>query len=490
MAEQAETVEQMAKKPVRRTFREAALSYMGTVWIWGIVAILIASAVLISMLTEQLEDRFGWEWDLTRNRVYSISEATKATLALLDKNIDIYTLYTTGDEDVTITELLRRYEIESGHVTVENVDPLSNPLFLQNFENGQETEQGSIIVTFEGDRKNYRVISAQNLYEYEMKDDQMYITALVAEQRITSAIESLMGGEQPNAYFIEGHGEKTASALYYLQSLLENDEYNVESYNLIYNEKTLEAGDTLFFFAPQQDLTDEEVQVLEEFFASGGKAVFFCDMYLAKEHPNFTKALGWFGLGLGDELIYETDSSRFLNKEVILTPQIVDHPATEMLRDAGAYAVMPRCRPVTTASGTGIEVSPLYLTSDTSYGKADTSMTTTEKEEGDVDGPFTLAAACENADTGARVCLFGSIDFISTIDIARVSGNLAVYVGAVSWTDDRGEAVLVSAKSLVDPPLQISSTSASNVLTVIVIALIPIIVIFFGVVVWRRRLRR
>lgn len=484
--------EKPVKTAEKRSFKETALSYMGTVWIWIIVVILIASAVLVSMLAEQLQDRFGWEWDLTRNRVYSISEATKATLALLDRNIDIYTLYRTGSEDITITELLRRYEIDSKHIKVENVDPVSNPLFTQNYEDeGDDIAQSSIIVAMEGDKENFRVISAQNLYEYEMKDDQMYVTALVAEQRITSAIESLMGGRQPNAYFIEGHGEKTGTTLYYLESLLENDEYNVESYNLIYNEKTLEPeDDLLFFFAPQTDLTDEETEVLEEYFGAGGKAVFFCDIYLAGEHPNFSKVLGMFGLGLRQELVCETDTSRFLNSEVILTPLIVDHPATEMLREAGTYAVMPTCRPVTVTTKAGIENSPLYLTSDTSYGKLDTSLTTTAREDGDADGPFTLAAAAENTDTGARVALYGSIDFISTIEVARVAGNLAVYMGTVSWVDDRGDAVLVSSKSLVDPPLQISSTAAANVLMVVVIALIPIVVILFGVMVWRRRVRR
>jgi len=463
----------------------------GNFWIWGAVVILIAAAVLISILAEQIEDRFGWEWDLTRNRVYSISEASKATLALLDKDVNIYTLYPAGSEDVTINELLRRYEISSRHIHVENVDPISNPLFIQQFEEeGEQIEDSSLIVTFAGDTENARVISPQNLYEYEMKDDQMYITALVAEQRITSSIESLMGGEQPTAYFIEGHGEKTMSNLYYLQRLLENDEYKVESYNLIYNDTSLEPENLLFFFAPQQDITAEEAEVLTKFFRSGGKAIFLFDIFLAKEHPNFSKVIQGFGLGIGDGLIVEGDTSRYLNNPVILTPLTVENPATEMLQESNAYAVMPRSRPITVTTAAGVESAPLYFTSDSSYAKLNASTTSTEKETGDIDGPFTLAAAAEDTASGARVTVFGSSDFIATIDVARVSGNLATLMGDVSWTNDRQSAVMVSSKSMVDPPLQISNTSASILLTILVIALIPGLVIGFGVLIWRRRVRQ
>jgi hypothetical protein len=480
-----------AANPETKAVRGFFTSKAGNFWIWGAVVILIAAAVLISILAEQMEDRFGWEWDLTRNRVYSISEATKATLALLDKDVNVYTLYPTGSEDITINELLRRYEIASRHIHIENVDPISNPLFIQQFEKeGEQIEDNSLIITFAGDTENVRVISPQDLYEYELKDDQMYITALVAEQRITSSIESIMGGEQPTAYFVEGHGEKTMSSLYYLQRLLENDEYQVESYNLVYNDTSLEPEDLLFFFAPQQDITEEEAEVLTKFFRSGGKAIFLLDLFLAKEHPNFSKVIQGFGLDVGDGIVVEGDTSRYLNNQVILTPVTVDNPATDMLQESDAYAVMPRSRPVTITTISGISVSPLYFTSDSSYAKLNATTTSTEKEEGDIDGPFILAAAAEDTASGARVTVFGSSDFISTIDVARVSGNLAALMGDVSWTDDRQNAVMVSSKSMVDPPLQISNTTASILLTIFVIGLIPGLIIVFGVLVWRRRVRQ
>jgi hypothetical protein len=463
----------------------------GGLWIWAAIVILIAIAVVISFLAEQLEDRLGLQWDLTRNRVYSISEATKGTLALLNQDVTIYTLYPAGKEDMTIGELLRRYEIASDRITVENIDPVSSPLFTRQFQkDDQEIADNSLIVAFSGEEGDYRVIQAENLYEWEMEDDRIYITALVAEQRITSAIESLMGGEQPTAYFVEGHNESSLSSLYYLEDLLTNDEYIVDNYDLVYNNMNLTENDLLLFVAPKEDLRDEEVKVLEDFFRMGGKAVFLFDIFMSEDIPNFTKVMDMFGVGLDPELVVEGDSDRFLENPVILTPMIVEASATQMLREAGTYAIMPRCRPVTLKTKSNVENVPLYRTSDDSYGKTDPSASSTEKEDGDRQGPFVLAAAAEDSKSDARVVVFGSTDFVSSLETVRVAGNLAAFMGAVSWANDQQSSVVVQPKSMVDPPLQISSTGSAMALMILVIAVIPILLVVCGVIVWRRRVVR
>ncbi|MDR1481007.1 MAG: GldG family protein, partial [Synergistaceae bacterium] len=176
----------------------ASLTRKGGLWTVVMAAIVLACAILITLLAEESEERFGLHWDLTRNRVYSISEATRRALAILDREIVIYTVYQTGEEDMTISELLRRYEMSSRYVTVKNIDPLQSPLFTRQFEqDGGRIENNSIIVTKTGEEDAYRVVRAQNLYEWQLDDNRLYAIGLVAEQRVTSAILSLMGGSRP-----------------------------------------------------------------------------------------------------------------------------------------------------------------------------------------------------------------------------------------------------------------------------------------------------
>jgi ABC-2 type transport system permease protein len=448
----------------------------------------LAAAVLLTLLAERLEDRLGLHWDLTRNRVYSITDATRSVLETLDEDLIVYTVYPAGERDVTIGELLRRYEMASRRVEVRNIDPVRAPLFTRQFErDGRPVENNSIIVARAGGDKDYRVIRPQNLYEWQLRGDRLFATGLVAEQRVTSSILSLTGGRQPRIGFAEGHGEKRFSDLYYLAGLLENDGYLVQSYNLVYNDVKLEEGDLLLFVAPVRDLTDEEAGVLEDFFGRGGRAAFYIDIF-APDMPNFARVLRPFGLALTPQLIVEDDAERFLNDTVILSPLIEAHPATQMLRESGTAAVMPRCRGVVvSAVANGVENAPLYSSSPRSFGKTDPLSASLEKEEADVDGPFTLAAAAENSENGSRVLLFGSADFITSLQAVRFAGNLAAFIDGVTWAAGRSASVAIQPKSLVNPPLQIASASDAGLLVALVAGLLPLTVLAAGFVVWRRR---
>ncbi|MDR3164362.1 MAG: GldG family protein [Synergistaceae bacterium] len=455
----------------------------------SMAAAFVMTAVLITLISERLERRFGLQWDLTQNRVYSISKATKEALALLDKGLTIYTVYPAGNEDVTIGELLRRYEMASRQVKVKNIDPIRNPLFTQQFEGAGTIENNSIIVVKDGETSDYRVIKPQNLYEWNLKGDRLYAAGLAAEQRVTSAILSLAGGERRRVFFVEGHGEKTTRDLYYLSGLLENDDYLVCDYHLVYNNTMLEEGDLLLFASPRRDLTEEEAGILDNFLDSGGNAIFYIDIF-APELPNFSRILDEFGLNLKPELVVEADADFFINDSVILAPIINDHQATQMLREAGTVPVMPRCRSVNAASREGISNAPLFSTSPKSYGKTNPLSMSLEKETGDIDGPFILAAAAENISAKSRVVLFGSTDFISSLEAVRFAGNLAVFMGGISWAAGQSLTVAIEPKLMVNPPLDIQDARTIYSLAVALVGGLPALTLLAGFVVWRMRLAR
>jgi hypothetical protein len=173
----------------------------------------------------------------------------------------------------------------------------------------------------------------------------------------------------------------------------------------------------------------------------------------------------------------------------MLVPAGVGHSAVEMLREAGTYTLMPRCRALDITERQGIENSPLFRTSNKSFGKINPLTVTLDKEDGDTDGPFILAAAAENKKSQSRVVLFGSSDFVSSINAARYAGNLAVFMGAVSWAADKTASIAIQPKSLVDPPLRTGSAGGALALMILVIGAVPAVVLVFGLVVWTRRVR-
>lgn len=456
----------------------------------GALILLIVCAVVLTLVAEKMEDQFGLRKDLTGSQIFSIGDKTKEVLAGLDEDIRIYTVYESGEEDRTITELLRRYAQESSHITIENVDPVENPFFTEKYStDGQEAAKSSIIIQSEEDADEYYVIAPENLYEWNLKEDQLYATGMVAEQRITSAIALIENGMQTTACFVTGHGGMSVTEQYYLANTLESDGYKIEEYDLVYNDRELEKKDCLLFLGPTSDLSDEEFEIVSTFMENGGKALFLISP-LAGDLPNFNKLFESFGLQLQDDLIIETDADYYLNSQLMLRPELNgENPVNASVVEAGASVVLPRCRSITVGESSGIETSPVFTSSGDSYGKTNPETATIEKEEGDTDGPFVLGVTAENTKTNAKIVLIGCTDFVSTLDNARFEGNIAAFMDSTAWASEKPDSVVISPKSLVSAPLQIGSTAASYRLMILVILIVPAILLICGFFVWRGRSR-
>lgn len=345
----------------------------------GFVVLIVICAVVITLVAEKIEDKFNLRWDVTDSQIYSIGDTTKALLKDLDKDITVYTTFQSGQEDLTIREILKRYKQESGHIKTVNVDPVEKPFFLQQYETDGESIEASSLIIQDNNSEEFRVINGQDLYEWELSEDQLYATGMIAEQRITAAIASIQGGSQTTAYFVTGHGEMNVTEEYYLADTLESDGYKVASYDLVYNNAALTDKDCLLFLSPTTDLTDEEYQITKEFIDNGGRAVYLINL-LAGELKNFGKLFEDFGLILEDDLIVEADSKYYLNSQIMIKPELNEEsPALRSIIEADAGVVLPRCRGISVEDKENIELIPIAYSSESSYGKVNPYTETLEK---------------------------------------------------------------------------------------------------------------
>lgn len=456
----------------------------------GYVLLMIGCAVVLTLIAEKAETHFHLRWDVTDSQIYSIGDTTKEVLKKLDKDITIYTIYETGSEDRTVTEILKRYQQENPHIKVVSIDPNENPFFTQQFEEDDTAVENSSLIIQTDDKEEFRLIRAEDLYEWKLDEDQLYATGMIAEQRVTAAIASIAGGQQNTVYFVTGHGEMDMTEQYYLSDTLESDGYKAKSIDLIYNDTELTSKDCLLFLSPRKDLTEEEAEAVQKFMDQGGKAVYLINP-LAGNLPNFNSLFASFGLELSDDLIVEADSEHYLNNPIMIKPEMnEDHPVLKSIKEADAGLVLPRCRGIISSEKEKIELDPIMYSSKSSYGKVNPYTETLEKEEGDTDGPFLIGTTAVNQKTDSRMVLIGSSDFVSTIDNAKYEGNIALFMDAVSWAAEKEDSVVIRPKSLVSAPLTIPSTASGYRLMILVIVVIPLLILTAGAFVWRRRLSR
>lgn len=184
--------EKKAKKSqfdIRKLLSSKQLKYGGYATV--ITAVVIAIAIILNVVVTMLEDNIGLRWDLTKHKVFSLSDTTIEILKDLKDDVKIYSLYPVGKENAMMKELLQRYRNQSDRISVQNVDPVRNPTFAQKFDKEKRgLPNGSLIITDKSEKK-FKVLNEYDLYGFNYQAQT--IDSLQAEQKITSAIVLFAG---------------------------------------------------------------------------------------------------------------------------------------------------------------------------------------------------------------------------------------------------------------------------------------------------------
>ena len=205
-----------------------------------------------------------------------------------------------------------------------------------------------------------------------------------------------------------------------------------------------------------------------------------------------------YGVSTVDGIVVESDQSHYVwGTPYFLLPDIASHAITTPLTEGGYRVLLPIAQGLTVADDLRdtLSVTKLLTTSSSAFAKAaGYDLTTYEKEEGDVNGPFALAVAIsDTVDDG----ITGDIVWVSSAALVddqtntQVSGgNQDFFLNALGYLCQAEQSSLsIHAKSLSSDTLTMDSAAVSA-LTVAVVGVIPAAVITLGIVIWIRRKRR
>lgn len=451
--------------------------------------IVIAIAVMANLAVSSLPTSLT-QLDMTSNSLYSLSAQTKQITSALDKDVTLYLLATTGSEDSTIQRLLERYSALSSHVKTETVDPSAQPTFLEHYDFGSsQLYQNSVIVQC-GDR--YRLVSYTDIYvtEYSM-DYYSYnyttTTSFNGENALTNAIHYVSSDNLPKVYTLTGHGESELSDS--VTEMLAQDNFEYESLSLLTEESVPEDATAVIINAPTGDLSEDEADMLVSYLAGGGSVVLTTGYTEENAKPHLMKVTESMGLTLGNGIVIESDRNMRLSRYPhYLLPDIAEHDVTEALISGGYYILVPLAQPIVEAEGTGAEITWLLTTSESSYAKAAAlSMNTTEREDGDTDGPFYVGAVSEN---GGKLFWVTTDSLVNeNVDMMVSGANSNLFLNALNWMGGQEDSISIRAKSLDRETLTVPQ-GAATMWSVVMIGVIPIALIAVGIVIWIRRKRR
>ena len=444
-----------------------------------VLAILIAVNILASVLPTALT-----KLDISSTKLYSITSSTKVVVNNLQKDVTIYWVVQSDQEDAVIENLLGKYESLSSHITVTKKNPDVYPTFTAQYTD-EDVPNNSLIVEC-GDKSRY--ISYNDIYLADVDyTTYSYVYSFDGEGAITSAIDYVISDELPKVYLLEGHGEAELPAEF--QTQIEKENMDLESFSLLNTDEIPEDADALLIYAPESDISSEEATLLEEYLENGGKLLVIAGPTENGTLTNLYSVLESYGVEAADGLVVDTDRVHYaFQQPYILLPDIQSNDITDPLIEAKYYAIFPLAQGLTI---TGSSATALLTTSDEAFSKtAGFQLDTYEKEDGDIDGPFSVAVSVDTGNDG-QLIWFASSYFLDEMYNAYSSGaNLNLAMNALSSLIGEREAVSIRSKSLSYNYLTISE-SAASMLKTWMIGVIPGAFVVYGVftVIERRRRR-
>lgn len=479
------------KKPNFSSFRSRSFRAGGYSILVCALALVIAIGVnlLASRLPESLTKK-----DVTAQKLFTLSTQSKTLVTELSQDVTVYWVVQAGQEDAAIEQLLNQYAALGSRLTVVKRDPDVYPDFLSQYGVSQGVNNSLVVVS--GER--YRYLSYYDIYVYDMDSyytTGQYQTQFAGEQVLTGAVAYVTSETLPMIYLTTGHGEGTLSTSF--ADAISKANLETKELSLLTVEAIPEDAGAVFINAPDRDFTQEELDVLEEYLNNGGN-LFYISQPARSERPERLEAvLETYGITASDGIVLEGNGNYYaLATPYYLMPDLESHAITNPLIEENYYCMLPIAQGLTVTADLpeNVSATALLSTSSKAYSKlAGYRLETYEKEEGDIDGPFSLAAAStKTLDDGleSRLVWIGSSGITDDQANARVSGgNQDLFLNALNWLCDQEQSVTIHAKSLTTAYLTMPDTTAS-ILSIVVLAVIPGAVLAVGIILAIRRKRR
>ena len=468
----------------KNTLKNNQLALKGGSYSLIITAVLLAILIVVNIFASTMPTTLT-KFDISSSKLYSITSNTKAVVNNLKQDVTIYWIVQADQEDTIIENLLGKYDGLSSHIDVVKKNPDVFPTFAEQYTD-EEVLNNSLVVE-SGER--YRFISYDDLYEYET-DYYSYtynVTGFDGEGAITSAIDYVVSEDLPKVYVLEGHGEGELPATF--SDSIEKENIEGETLSLLTVDEIPEDADAIMIYAPQSDISENEKTMLADYADNGGKLLVIAGPVEDAELTNLNSLLSEYGVTVETGIVVEGNRNNYaFGYPYILMPNMQSHAITDPLIEDTYYPIVPLAQGMTITDTSGA-VTELMSTSSDAFSKvAGFELDTYDKEDGDIDGPFSVAVSIET-DSAGQIVWFSATDFLDDMYNSYSSGaNVNLVMNAVSSLIGEREAISIRVKSINYNYLTISEET-SYTLKLLMIGVFPLAYLGFGicVIVSKRR---
>lgn len=459
-----------------------------------LVAIIICCYLAVIYFTEKAN--FG-DIDMTKDKIYSISQETKDKIGNIEKDITL-SVYNMPEY---VLDFAYKYENLNSHIKVEKVeDLLSKAKWKTDYG---ITDSDQIIVISEGDKE--KVLSSYDLYTYDYTAN----TSIdITEEAITNGILDITTTEKPKIYFLTGHNLYSDSLFEYIKEAITGEANEVAELNIMVSGKMPDDCNTLVITSLKEDIKELEKNVLVDYIKKGGKILLLLDPNLNNvKLSNFQKVLDEYGVAVSDGLILEGDSNQMmLGAPNFVITKINSNSSITKNINMDINACLVNCGKLTIASSEELEKKNvtsevLATVSSKAFYRTDLSSSSLAriKSDEDASGDTVAAIMTKKIDdnTSSKLVVFTNTVFATNTQVPvstqsymyplDFSNNKDVLLNSISYLTER-EGTITIRKNVEEVNYDV--TELQNRIVLGVIFAIPIFIIIVGIVIWIMRRRK
>lgn len=290
----------------------------------AVTILVVALVVVLNVIVSVLNDRFPLNLDLTKNKLFSLSDNSVSIAKGIGKEVQVTVFYpedgfkNPSQGTAQLNDMLKEFYVAmqqyttltGGKVSVEYVDLNLNPALATKYQKYNPSQLDILFVC--GDR--YRKITMNDLYQYNQASDyysEGTYTSLV-ERTIASQMKYLTAEQAQIVTVFTGH-EEDSNLVEGLKSIYELNGYEFKEFSLASSEEIDPNTVAALIPAPSKDYTGDEIARLQKWLENDGKLgrnlMVFTQATAAC--PNLYEFLNVeYGLEVTDNLIMETSASR------------------------------------------------------------------------------------------------------------------------------------------------------------------------------------
>lgn len=482
----------------------------------------VVAVIIFNIVASALAERFPLTLDLTPGSVYSMSDEAEGYIKAVDQNVNItvvgneaefakgsyaYENVRSGEAFdhylVAIHQILKNIPKLNPKIQVQFVDKAENPSFFQNYS--EALENGMIIIDCPS-RNRHRVLTEYNYLTIidDINNPQystyvqmgyyiMKVTGTNIENAICSSLITVTSETLPVVTVASGHNESPLAAY---TNMLSQNGFEIKTCNLV-TEEVSDDTEFLVIGGPSRDFSEADLEKLDAYLAKGKNLMVFLNPS-APSLPTLEAFLQEWGIGVGDGLVCESN-----NSNVYQAPYFVVSKYTNGSYTTGINAppVVPMGRPLNILwdEKGGIEVSSLVRTMDTAVvcpSNAPNNWTPADAaQKGEFDAvtkSSKLVSSNEDGRVYSNVFVCSSLYFVvDDKDLSFLSnpsfGNAELSLNIVAKSIDKQVLNLIT--KVIDPEELTMMLSTADNIGFVFMAVVPILMLLAGLVVWLRRKR-